>query len=108
MGKLKNIGITGTVGNICFYEMNGQFYARSKTSLTGKRMKRDPAFQQAMLNAGLFGRASVIASVVYRLLPAKEKGISKYRNVTGMAMRLLKGGMQEEEVLQRLKEEWLT
>jgi len=43
----KQIGatkITGTIQNICFYKMEGQYYARQKSSLTGKRVKKDPAF----------------------------------------------------------------
>ena len=94
----KQIGpfkVTGCYDNICFYKMDGQYYARSKSSLDGKRVKKDPAFRPTRWHANLLARSSKIAAAVYRGLP-KEKGL--FRKLTGQAMRLLKEGKTTEEV----------
>jgi hypothetical protein len=89
--------ITGCYGSICFYRMGGKYYARLKSSLDGKRVRRDPAFYKTMHYAKLLGRAAKIASSVYKGLPEEEKERSLYRKLTGRAMLLLKEGKREEE-----------
>jgi len=89
----KQIGpfkLAGCYDNICFYKMDGQYYARTKSSLNGKRIKKDPAFGETMRYAGLLGKASKIASIIYRNLPKEKKEHGLYRKLTGQAMRLLK------------------
>lgn len=99
-----NITITGTIDNLCFYRMDGKFYVRRKSSLSGKRVKKDPAFRATMQYAGLFGRAAKLASQLYRSLPeaAKTKGL--YRQLTGKAMLMLKDGYTPEDVAVLLQE----
>ena len=99
-----NIFITGTIGNLCFYRMDGQYYVRLKSSLTGKRVKKDPAFKGTMYYAGLFGNASGIDSEVYRALPPSSKIKGLYRKLTGMAMQLLKEGIDKERIVLLLQE----
>jgi hypothetical protein len=99
--------ITGCYGNLCFYCMDGKYYARLKSSLDRKRVKRDPAFHKTMRNAELFGKASKIASYIYRALPKKEKEHALYRKLTGRAMLLLKDGKKEEEVMILLNEAYI-
>ena len=65
--------ITGTIDQICFYRMDGSYYARAKSSLDGKRVKKDPAFRETMRYAELMGKASSSASIAYRDLPDKQK-----------------------------------
>lgn len=99
----KQIGpfkITGCYDNICFYKMDGQYYARTKSSLDGKRVKKDPAFWETRWHSDLLAKSSKIAAAVYRSLP-KEKGL--FRKLTGQAMRLLKEGKTTEEVFLLLK-----
>ncbi len=93
-----NICITGTIDQLCFYQMDGKFYVRLKSSLTGKRVKKDPAFKATMYYAGLMGQASKLASQVYQSLPeaVKEKGL--YRQFTGKAMQWLKEGKDPDQV----------
>lgn len=48
----KQIGpvfITGTIGDICFYKMDGQYYARMKSSLSSKRVKRIKAGKEEII-----------------------------------------------------------
>ncbi|WP_298734480.1 hypothetical protein [uncultured Chitinophaga sp.] len=97
--------ITGTVNGICYYKMNGRYYARRKSSLSRKRVKRDPAFRLTRKYAGLLGQASRIAVGVYRLLPRHQKKIALYRAMTGKAMALLKQGADEASIREHLQRE---
>lgn len=96
----------GRRGDLLGYRMAGKYYARVVSSLTAERVLTDPAFKQTMQYAGLLGKASKIASTIYRLLPEREHGF--YRELTGMAMRLLKQGRTGEEAFEQLYNEFLT
>ena len=95
----------GRRGNLQGYQMAGKHYVRIVSSLTGKRVKKDPAFRQTMRNAGLLGQASRIASAIYGRLPAKEHGF--YRKLTGMAMQLLKQGKTAADAFEQLEREFM-
>lgn len=73
--------ITGTIDQICFYRMDGSYYARVKSSLDGKRVKKDPAFRETMRYAELMGKASSVASLVYRTLPEEQKVKGLFRKL---------------------------
>lgn len=96
---------TGRRGNLLGYRMGGQYYARIISSLTAERVLSDPAFKQTMQQAGLLGKASKIASGIYRLLREREHGF--YRKLTGMAMQLLKQGRAAEEVFEQLYRDFI-
>jgi hypothetical protein len=99
MGKMaKGIHFTGTIGNICFYEMGDRTYARSKTSLTRARVLKDKEFEKTRKYAGDLGRASRIASAVYQALPADIRGRWIFRAITGEAASLLYEGRSEQQV----------
>ena len=90
----------GTKGNIVVYKRWGKYYIRRKSTLSGKRVKTSHLFRNTMKSARLLGKASKIASAVYQQLP--KKAFKQYRNLTGAAMRHLKAGLSEEEVLKKL------
>lgn len=93
----------GTRDNICIYFSKGRYIQRSASSLTGKRVKKDPAFAKTMRNAGILAEASKLASQVYRAMPAGKQRW-QYRVLTARAMKLLKQGFKEEEITRRLTE----
>ena len=100
----KQIGpvkVVGTIGNICFYKMGDEYYARLKSSLSGKRVKKDPRFKRTMEFASFLSIAAKIASEIYSTLP-KQRGL--YRKMVGMAMQMLKLGVEREETVLQLKE----
>lgn len=103
-GPLK---VTGKLYGVSFYKMDSKHYARTTSSLSGKRVKKDPAFAETMRYAGLLGQASKIASVIYRQLPKTEKDIKLYRTITGEAMRLLKEGIDADAVSDKLRLKYL-
>lgn len=81
--------IIGSVEDICFYQMDGQYYARKKSSLSRSRVLHDPAFSKTRAYASLLARASKIASVYYHSLPKAERNLQVYRRITGEVMRVL-------------------
>jgi hypothetical protein len=83
--------------------MNGQYYARKKSSLSGKRVKRDPKFENTRRYAGYMAQASQIAAAVYRSLPKEERQHALYREMTGKALQLLKEGLEEAAIRERLQ-----
>jgi hypothetical protein len=94
--------ITGTFDDLCFYKLEGQYYVRMKSSLTGKRVKKSPAFERTMKSAAQLASASVIASQVYRTIAKNKRKVGWFRKMTGMAKLLLKSGTTKEEIIIRL------
>jgi hypothetical protein len=102
------IKITGTIDNVCFYKMEGVYYARMKSSLTRKRVLKSAAFRLTRAHATILGEASKIASRVYRLVPKAQRKHILYREMTGKAIYLLREGKDKEAVFQRLSALYLT
>src|SRR5712672_2303156 len=74
MAKQKGgLKLRGTINNMTFYKWRDEYYVRSKSSLTGKRVKTDSHFRTTMVNASLLAEASKIASVGYRLIKDEKK-----------------------------------
>lgn len=101
--QVGTIKIKGTIDGICFYKLAGNYYARTKSSLDGKRVKKSRSFGETMRYARLFAKASVIGSTIYRMLPKNEKDRKVYQQLTGKAMKMLKDGLNEKEVIKKLK-----
>lgn len=101
MARLKQTpAFLGTRNGICTYTRFGNFYIRTKSSLNGERVKTAPEFKKTMEYASLLASGSKIASIVYR--GVVDKSIKKYRQITGEAMKMLKDGMEKNEILNRL------
>jgi hypothetical protein len=92
------IKFTGCIDHLCFYKMEGEYYVRMKSSLTGKRVKKDPAFTLTMIYADLLARSSKLASVIYKDYPEELKGKGVFKKLVGAVMQLLKAGRPEEEI----------
>lgn len=96
--------LTGTVGTLCFYQREGNYYVRSKSSLCGKRVKSDPAFGATMRYAALLGKSAGIASGIYKRLTAVQKLEWPYRKLTGQVMQLLRQERDEKTIIELLWE----
>ena len=101
------IKISGTIGDICFYRLHEEHYARTKSSLSGKTVKHDPAFKGTMKYAALLACASKIASVIYKRLPEEQKSRKKYQAMTGHVMQLIKKKIDIETVIEMMSKEGL-
>ncbi|TAN01968.1 MAG: hypothetical protein EPN39_00865 [Chitinophagaceae bacterium] len=99
--------ITGTIDDVCFYQMEGQYYARRKSSLTRKRVLKDPKFLLTRVHAVLLGEASKIASRVYRQITGERKKHALYREITGKAIYLLREGKDKEAAFEILCGQYL-
>ena len=102
--QIGDIIITGTIDDITFYEMDGKGYARHKSSLTGKRVKKDPRFKRTMQSAHRLGRGSQLASKVYRSLPKTEQVYNLFKELKRIAILAIKEGKGEMEVLRLLQQ----
>ena len=97
----------GTRDNVTIYLMNGEYIARAKSSLTGERVKKDPAFARTMEWAGCLKQGARIASFIYKQMPVDERVYKQYRELTGKAMSLLKEGFRVEDVITMLEAVYL-
>lgn len=98
----------GTVGNITIFRLYGRYYVRTRSSLTGRRVKRDPAFRVTMQHAALLAKASRIAAQVYALVPPTRKKHPLYRKLTGEAMTWLKHGWEEKDITGYLSRRYIS
>jgi hypothetical protein len=96
--------IEGTIDGITFYKMEGKGYARKKSSLTGKKVKRDPRFKRTMQSAHRFGRGNQLASKVYRSLLRQEQVYALFKELKRIAVLALKEGKEETDVLALLQQ----
>lgn len=92
----------GCLDHLCFYRMRNSDFVRMKSSLTGKRVKKDPAFAKTMQEAQVLGRAAKIASVVYKALPKEFRQFWMYRAFTGEIVAILKNGKTEKEAAEKM------
>jgi len=95
--------ITGTVNETCFYKMDGQYYSRRKSTLSGKRVKKDPAFALTRVYANLMAQASKLSAAVYRQLPKTQRKLALYRAMTGEALQQLKKGVAAATITAQLQ-----
>ena len=94
----------GTFDGICVYHdsLHRADFMRTASSLTGERVKKDPAFQKTMALAARMVTASRLAAAVYAMLPPYRRIHRYYRKLTGLAMKHLKEGRTEGEIVVEL------
>jgi hypothetical protein len=101
---MKQIGglcypLVKTIDDLVFYKLCDEYYARKKSTLSGKRVKSSPEFKRTMLCASLLVRASRIGAVIYNALPPGWRQFWMYRSFTGEALILLQdNSFSDEEV----------
>lgn len=94
MAKLKGpLKIKGTIGDITFSKTEDGYLAKEKTSLDGKRIATDPAFQRTRENNAEFGRAGKAGKLLRKairtlLQHAKDKRVTS--RLTTEMMRVVK------------------
>ena len=93
------IYLTGTIDDITFYKMEGEYFARKKSSLDRKQFRTDPRFVRSRKSAAKFGEASKLASNIYWKLPKEQRGKGVVNRLTGRVGDLLREGHAPEEVM---------
>ncbi|HEX2532652.1 MAG TPA: hypothetical protein VHK69_02890 [Chitinophagaceae bacterium] len=94
--------VIGTIRNLNFYMRDGKYYVRSKSSLTARRIRKDPAFAASRQCSQVFGRASRIASAVRRQVPPQHAVTGLYQSLVRRALELLRQGQEEAQVQEAL------
>ena len=65
MAKVKGIfSLSGSIGDITFYQKNGKTYARKKSNLTGERIKSDPKFEKTRAAGVDFAYSSKLSKII--------------------------------------------
>src|SRR3954466_7420376 len=101
--------LTGTIGGITFYRMQGEYYARGKSSLDKKRIYRDKAFTRTLQNARWFGKAVRIAREVYRqnFERSNKNRLKVWYPMRNRAQELVRQEVGEVEVKRVLLQEFV-
>lgn len=99
MAKMKEgFHYSATIGDLCFYQWRGISCVRTKSSLSGTRVKKSKEFEKTRRYASNFAIAARIASPVYKALPDDIRARWIYRTIVGDAASLLYQGKTESEV----------
>ena len=96
------VKIVGTIGNICFYKMEGKYYVRMKSSLTGKQFWKHDAFAGSRRSCKRFAEGNKLASKVYRMIEKEKRAYKLFCFLKKRAVLLLKEGkgvLEVEKVL---------
>jgi len=96
------IWITGTIGGLTYYKMEGKWYVRTKSSLTRKRFMRDASFERSRKSAERFAMGNKLASKLYHRVEKSKRAYKLFCFLKKRAIALLKEGkcvMQVEELL---------
>jgi predicted DNA-binding transcriptional regulator AlpA len=97
--------IIGVILNLQFYKMEGNYYVRRKSSLTGNRVKKDKAFTLTMVYANVLGTASKIASAVYQQIPKESRNHSQFNQLMKRGQKMLILGISADQIYEQLYSE---
>jgi hypothetical protein len=89
---------TGTIDDITFYKMEGEYLARKKSSLDRKQFRTDPRFARSRKSAAAFGEASKLASDIYWQLPKSQRGKGVVNQLTRQVGNLMREGKSMAEI----------
>ncbi len=106
--KQGDIAITGTLGGLTCYISRGVNIYRKASSLTGARVKKDPAFAGFRKSGNRMKEASPIDSSLYAQLPKDKKEFSLYRRLTGEALNMIKQGVEKEIIAATLYDRYIA
>jgi hypothetical protein len=90
--------ISGTIAGITYYQRNGQWLLRSKTSLNKKRISIDSAFANSRRASDGFGRAAQFAKKIYWQLPASKRGRGIIGKIAGRVNTMMVNGNTPEAI----------
>lgn len=96
--------LVGTYDDITFYKMEGQYYARMKSSLTGKKFWKHKSFEGSRRSCNRFGKGNQLASKVYKEIPEAQRVYALFCTMKRIAIAMLKAGKEEEQVIWELRD----
>ena len=95
--QIGEIKLTGTIDDITFYKMEGKYFARMKSSLTGKKFWSNKAFEGSRKSCSRFGAGNKLASKVYQMIEEEKRVYPLYCFLKKRAIQLLKEEKSVEE-----------
>ncbi len=99
------IRFTGTIGDATFYKMQGEYHVRTKSSLTGKKFWKHPAFAGSRDSCKRFALGNKLASGVYRSLPKQQQHYALFCQLKTMAIHCLKLQWTTEQTILHLQQQ---
>ena len=105
--QIGSIQLNGTIDGISFYGMGKGYYARAKSSLNGKRFRKDKAFERSRASSRRFAAANRLAGLVYRKMDAKHRAYPLFCRLKSMAIGLLHEGRNEGKTMEFMVK-WLA
>lgn len=91
MAKQKGIiKVKGTIGDMTFYKSQDGYIVKEKTTLDGKRIATDPAFQRTRENGNEFGRAGKAGKVLRNAVRNQMQNAKDSRVVSRLTTEMLK------------------
>lgn len=100
--------IKGTLNNLTYYQSKGQNLVRKKSSLTGDKVKTDPAFEHSRRSSSRFALGQSIASTIYKKLLPQGGKETMFRQMMSEAILFLKQGIEEKDVAKKLTRKYKT
>ena len=98
------IKIEGTLGDLTFYKMNGEYYVKMKSVVNSKVLKTHDKYALNRMHRARFGRAAKLVKEVYRRFPKDMRVHGLFGRMVGVACRLLKANTSEEAIKMELLE----
>lgn len=98
------IFIEGTLDDLTFYKMDGLYYVRMKSSLTGKKFWKHKAFERSRESCKRFAEGNTLASRLYRLIEKEKRQYKLFCFLKKRAILLLKEGKSLADAEQILNE----
>ncbi|HEY0751444.1 MAG TPA: hypothetical protein VGD26_09815 [Chitinophagaceae bacterium] len=95
--------LVGTYDDMTFYKMEGKYYARKKSSLTGTKYRTHKSFEGSRRSNGRFGMGNKIASQVYREIPEQEREYELFCKMKSASIAMIKAGKEESDVIEGLR-----
>lgn len=97
----------GTVGDATGYKMNGQYYLKTKSLISRRRIKEHPQFSNTRRNAKWFGEAVKLARQVYHELDRCDRDQrTVWYPMRNRAQELVREGRPAEEIVCLLRKEF--
>ena len=87
----------GTIDNVSFYWLGDLAVVRAKSSLDGKRFKKEKCFEGSRQSAQRFADGNRLASHVYARVPEQKRAYSLFCFLKKKAILLIKEGRSRKE-----------
>jgi hypothetical protein len=94
--------IEGTIDDLTYYKMEGKYYVRMKSSLTGKKFWKHKTFERSRESCKRFSEGNRLASRLYRMIKKEKRQYKLFCFLKKKSILLLKEGkslIEVEEIL---------